>query len=145
MASQLLVAIDGSKHSERIVEFTGSLAKTMHAKVILLYVVPKTEVPEEYRQFARTERAAESDYFDEFGKAVLEKYSQVLRDKGVEHEVLTDVGNPADRVTQIAEGRHVETIIVGLQGLHGLGRLRSLGSVSRRIIENSSVPVLVVP
>jgi nucleotide-binding universal stress UspA family protein len=32
-----------------------------------------------------------------------------------------------------------------LKGLHGLARFRSLGSISRRVLEHSELPVVVVP
>ena len=36
-------------------------------------------------------------------------------------------------------------IVLGVKGLHGLARFRSMGSVARNVIENSPVPVLSVP
>jgi nucleotide-binding universal stress UspA family protein len=35
--------------------------------------------------------------------------------------------------------------VIGVFGLHHLGRIRSLGSVSRRIVESSTIPVVLVP
>ncbi len=145
MASELLVAIDGSKHSEKIVKYASSLAKRLKASVVLTYISPKSEVPEDYREFARNENIEELEYFHEIGEAILEKYSSILKLEGITHETLADFGNPAERIVLLAETRNAELIIVGMQGLHGLGRMRSLGSVSRRVVESSSIPVIVVP
>jgi nucleotide-binding universal stress UspA family protein len=145
MTSELLVAIDRSKHSERIVKYTSSLAKRLNAKIVLVYVVPESRVPDEYREFARIENIGELEYFDELSKAILKKHSSILKEEGIEHETLTDLGNTAERIILLAQKRNSEMIIVGLQELHGLSKVRSLESVSRRIVENSPIPIIIVP
>ncbi len=145
MTPELLVAIDGSKHSERIVKYASSLAKRLQSKVALVFVVPKSTIPDEYKEFARIENIGELEYFDEIGKAILKKYSSILKEEGTEHETLTELGNTAERIILLAQKRNSEMIIVGLQGLHGLAKVRSLGSVARRIIENSPMPIIIVP
>jgi len=49
------------------------------------------------------------------------------------------------RDLEYISAQKVFTIVVGMKGLHGVSRIRSLGSVSRRIVENSTRPVLIVP
>jgi nucleotide-binding universal stress UspA family protein len=145
MVSELLVAIDGSKHSERIVKYATELAKKLSANIALLYVAPTTQIPEDYKQYARAENVSESDYYDAVGRQILSKYANIVKDEGLDCETIAEAGNAAENIMIVAKDRKSEMIIVGLQGLHGLAKVRSLGSVSRRIIENSSIPVLTVP
>ncbi len=145
MSSELLVAIDGSKHSERIVRYAVELSKKISADIALLYVAPTTQIPEDYKQYARQENVSESDYYDAVGRQILAKYAKIVKDEGVECESIAEAGNAAENIMIVAKDRRSEMIIMGLQGLHGLARVRSLGSVSRRVIENSSIPVLTVP
>ena len=145
MTSELLVAIDGSTHSERVVKYAIELAKKLSAYIALLYVAPTTQIPEAYKEYAKEENVSESDYYDTVGRQILAKYASIVKDEGIECETITDAGNAAENIMIVAKDRKSEMIIVGLQGLHGLAKVRSLGSVSRRIIENSAIPVLTVP
>jgi nucleotide-binding universal stress UspA family protein len=145
MTRELLVAVDGSTHSDRVVDYATQLAKELSARIALLYVNPAVPIPEDYKQYAREEKIPESDYYDRIAGQILKKYSDIVNKQGIEFETLSEVGNAAENITTVAMSRKSDVILVGLQGLHGLGRMRSLGSVSRRVIENSSVPVLVVP
>ncbi|WP_217922750.1 universal stress protein [Miltoncostaea oceani] len=52
-------------------------------------------------------------------------------------------GDVADALARVAAERDAEVIVVGARG-HGLER-RLLGSTSRRLLERSPCPVLVVP
>ncbi len=139
------MAIDGSKHSEKIVNYAADLAKKISASITLLYVTPTYGVPESYKDYAKVENLSDSDYYDAVGAQVLEKYKSTLSDKGVTCETVTEAGNAAENILIVAEDMKSDIIIVGLQGLHGLAKVRSLGSVARRVIENSTTPVITVP
>lgn len=145
MPLELLVAIDGSRHSERIVNYAANLAKKISANVALLYVSPATGIPEDFKQYAHAENLSESNYYDAVGAQVLAKYNGVLKDAGVDCETVTETGNAAENILIVSKDRKSDMIIVGLQGLHGLEKVISLGSVSRRVIENSTIPVITVP
>jgi nucleotide-binding universal stress UspA family protein len=145
MTSELLVAIDGSEHSERIVKYASDLAKKLSDTIALLYVTPAGQIPEAYKEYAKNENVAVSDYYDAVGRQVLAKYANIAKNAGVECETVTGAGSASEIIMLVAKERKSEMIIVGLQGLHGVGKIRSLGSVSRRIIENSPIPVITVP
>ena len=120
MASELLVAIDGSVHSERIVKYATSLAKKMSSGIVLLYVAPKREIPDDFREYAKEESVSESGYNDALGNQILAKYCGIVKAEGVECEHITEAGNFLEKIMIIAKERKVEMIIVGLQGLHGM-------------------------
>jgi len=145
LTSQILVAIDGSKHSEKIVNYAAGLAKKISGSITLVYVAPTYGIPEGYKDYARVENLSDSDYYSAVGTQVLEKYSKTFLDQGVECEIVADVGNAAENILIAADTMKSDMIVVGLQGLHGLAKMRSLGSVARRVIENSSIPVITVP
>ncbi|MDG6905860.1 MAG: universal stress protein [Nitrososphaerota archaeon] len=58
--------------------------------------------------------------------------------------MLTEFGNPVERIIEAARIQDARIIVMGLHGLHNVGLIRSLGSVTRRVIENASCPVLIV-
>ena len=53
-------------------------------------------------------------------------------------------GNIAGEILKFAKKKKITLIIIGSQGLHGIGRLKALGSVSRKVSEFAKCPVLIV-
>ena len=137
---ELLVCVDGSHRSAKIAEYAIEFARKLSARILLIYVVYDVTMPEIQSQLAEDL----GKYYKSVGKSVLAKISEDIRKSGLEFDSLIEVGHPAERIVEVARARKVEMIVLSLQGLHGLNRMRSLGSVSRRVLENAPCPVIVV-
>ena len=145
---EILVAIDGSKHSEKVVDFGIAIAKSSGLPIRLVYVVKKpAKEPEGIKEFELAENYedAYAEYLQGIGNSVTSKLAERISKASVKYETVVELGNPAVRILDNARIGEAKYIVVGLKGLHGAARLISLGSVARRIIENSSCPVFVVP
>lgn len=139
------VAVDGSKHSERVVDCAVSLAKAISGKILLVNVPPDLTIPEGYQQYVKAERADSSLFYQEVAEEVLGALSQRVRDAKIPCETLSGSGSVSKFVLDTARSRHASLIVLGMYGLHRLGKVRALGSNARRILENSDVPVVSVP
>ena len=53
-------------------------------------------------------------------------------------------GNVANEILKFVEKKKISLIVIGSLGLHGIGKLKTLGSVSRKITEEAKCPVLLV-
>lgn len=142
--TELLVCVDGSRKSKQVVDFATDFAKKLSANIVLVNVASDEGVPEGYAEYSSIENVDLSSYYEAIGEAVLTKSREELESSGIPFKTLLDIGNPATRIVELAKARKSDMIIVGLSGLHGLNRIRSLGSVSRRILENAPCPVVVV-
>ncbi|HUI00070.1 MAG TPA: universal stress protein [Nitrososphaerales archaeon] len=140
---QVLVAIDEHDHADQIVDAGIDLAKAMSAKVYLIYVVPKTNVPDSYRDSHGD--ALPEHYFEDQFRRVAERYLQAVEKAGLKYEGLPRSGNAEAEILKAAKAKGVDYIVVGTRELKGMGRLRAIGSVSRNVIEKSTIPVLAVP
>ena len=140
---QILVAVDEHPHAEQIVDRGIQLAGEISAKILLMYVVPDKAVPESYRD---THGDALPEHYaqDQFQRTVgpLLKY---IEKSGIKCEGIWGVGDPRKEILKAAKSKNVSYIVIGTRGLRNLGRLRAIGSVSRNVIENSTIPVLAVP
>ena len=146
LMNQILVAVDGSKHSEKIAEEAVTVAKSMGAKILLLYVCPKSlDVPEEFREFARAEDVDLSQYYSMVSDEILLKIGTRIKGKGIEFEGISGFGRASDQILEVAKARGVSMIVVGMHGLHAVRDIKLLGTTARRVIEQSPVPVVVVP
>jgi nucleotide-binding universal stress UspA family protein len=144
---EILVAVDGSEHSAKVVDYAIDLAKSMSAKIVLIYVMPDLSIPEQYKKYAEEEKMPqpESSYLKSVAERILADLGERINRKGVEYEQVYTAGNPAEAILHAVERRRADLVVVGVRGLHGLGRLRALGSVARKVIENSPIPVISVP
>ncbi|MGA2665620.1 MAG: universal stress protein [Nitrososphaerales archaeon] len=141
----LLVAVDGSPHSAKVVEYASQLARSIPSTILLLNVVQNKQVPSGYTEYARIEGLTVQEHYEQMSQGILDDLGASLKKAGVKHEAISAVGNPAVLIIEIAKRRKASMIVVGVFGLHRFGRIRSLGSVSRRVVENATVPVVLVP
>jgi nucleotide-binding universal stress UspA family protein len=141
---KILVAVDGSEHSIKVVDCAATIAGALHASVIVVSVVPESLVPADYLDDPR-EQLSHDSYFERISKAVVDRVRAHIREAGLECEAVTGVGNPANFILATAKNEGATMIVLGVFGLHHLPRIRSLGSVSRRVVENSAIPVTLVP
>ena len=144
----ILVAVDGSRYSDKIVQAAIDMAKKTSSVVILTYVIKApAEEPDGVKEFERVEnfRDAYAAYLQDLGNDLLSKIRSKFDEAKIPCETLIETGNPAERILEIVKTEKPTLVVLGLRGLHGVARIRSLGSVARRVIENSECPVLVVP
>jgi nucleotide-binding universal stress UspA family protein len=140
---QILVAVDEHPHAEQIVDSAIQLAEVTSSKIILVYVLPKSTVPDEYRDIHGD--ALPEHYYDDQFKRTVGPLLKMIEKTGVKYEGMCLIGNPQEEILKAAKSNDVSYIVVGTRGLRHLSRLKALGSVSRNVIENSTVPVLAVP
>ena len=78
-------------------------------------------------------------------KQKMKQYDQQCKEKGVESKVKVEIGDAAEIILNTVEKEKVELIVMSKRRkLKGLKKLLSLGSVSRKIVENASCPVLLL-
>jgi len=144
---EILVAVDGSKQSDEIVGFASVLAKAMLARVVVAYVIPLPSIPDEYRKLRGKGRMSTEESENKvIAERIVSDMEEILNEKGVQHAGVCERGHPPSKILEIAESRKVDLIVMGVIGYHGLGgQTHALGSVSRRVIEGSSIPVVLVP
>lgn len=133
MYSRVLVCVDGSEAAETAARSGLDLARTFGATVDALHVVQ--------RGWLRPATGA-ADRLRERGRAALDEVESAA--EGVEVRTELREGRPAERISAFARERDADLVVVGRQGLTGIGE-RLLGGVAERLLHRCSVPVLVVP
>ena len=137
MYDRIVIAVDGSDEARRAARRGLQLAQMFDATATVLSVV-------ERKALRLTETSAEKTRFRERGEEALADVEELASELGYPvHTNLTE-GKPAVRISEYADERGADLIVVGRQGVTGLGR-RLLGGVTERVLHRSDVPVLVVP
>ncbi|MFA9417110.1 universal stress protein [Natrinema sp. HArc-T2] len=137
MYDRILIPIDGSDEATRAARRGLDFARRVDAAVEVLHVIDR-------RSSTRTtdEQAA----LWEHGEEVVAEIESLAADLEFDRPVTTTVtdGTPAARIARHAADCDAGLIVIGRQGIAGLGK-RLLGGVTEGVLHRSDVPVLVVP
>lgn len=143
MGETILIPVDESPLSSRAIEFVGR--EHPEATVHLLHTLDQVEADYD---FDGTSLSTRSDHAPggviESGQRVLENARESAEEAGL--RVVTaelESGRPARQITSYAAENGIDHIVMGSHGRTGLSRIL-LGSVTERVLRNSTVPVTAV-
>lgn len=137
--TSILVAVDGSEHAQRAIQWAVDLAQCHDAPLSLVHVMRWTgsnRVPRELEEFERIEhvRITERDLLESAAAKILDAAKAAATDAGV-GEVATFLrnGDPASEIIGVADEVGADLVVMGSRGLSDLPGL-VLGSVSHRVV-----------
>jgi nucleotide-binding universal stress UspA family protein len=142
---EVLVGVDGSKFSIAIVDYACDLAERMKDMITLIHVSSDRDIINDYIEYGGSNPHANAQIAIAVAESITTRLIERIEARGIKHEILFKSGNSAQKIVSAAGQRNSDIIVIGVKGLHGVQRIRSLGSVSRRILENSPCPVIIVP
>lgn len=145
MVKKILVALDGSKAAANALDFALKLAEITSAELQLLTVVPPVFLPSYSIYVLKSEAISDcAKELETSFRGVLSKAQREAQKKKPDLKVSTrfEKGAPEERIVEVAEQGKFDLIIIGSRGLGG--RVSTLGSVSSRVVDKSSCPVLIV-
>ncbi|HEX7100916.1 MAG TPA: universal stress protein [Acidimicrobiia bacterium] len=143
----ILVAVDGSEHSDKAVEFAAELASHKNADLVLLHVVPDPSiyaVPAGLEEYIRLEKAhiTQHDLMMSAAGRILDDAVLRAEKHGIASATTrVEVGSPAQKIVEVAQETEAEMIVLGSRGLGNIGSLL-LGSTSQKV--NHLAPCTVV-
>jgi len=137
MIDRIVIAVDGSDEARHAARRGLDLALALDATVDVLYVVPQ-------RTLQLTRASDEQTRLRNRGEEALSRIEQLASE--LDHPITTTLaeGKPAVQISEFAAERDADLIVVGRQGMTGLGK-RLLGGVTEQVLHRSDVPVFVVP
>ena len=80
---------------------------------------------------------------EKIGDKVLEMAEERLAYYPYKTEYSLEVGHPSERIIALAKKANADTIVIGSRGLSGIAEF-FLGSVSSKVSQYATVPVLIV-
>ncbi|MFE0559956.1 MULTISPECIES: universal stress protein [Paenibacillus] len=142
MFDKIIVAIDKAEITNKLLDATIEIARNKQTQVTLVNVSQEyvsngmTYVPENFLE----------EILNEMEKASLEQLQQAkskLKSAGINPETVHLKGDPAHEILNYARDTEQQLIIIGSRGLRGIKEMM-LGSVSHKVSQLSSCPVLIV-
>ncbi|MFZ8908871.1 MAG: universal stress protein [Nitrosopumilaceae archaeon] len=150
MLTKILVPYDGSKYSVKALTRATELAHNLDSEIILFSVVNVGYVsPPGLLGIIKSKK--EKDTIKKWSKSVKADTEKMLKNalkkcesKGITASYVISEGEISSKILDFASKKKISLIVIGSHGLHGIGKLKTLGSVSRRVSENAKCPVLIV-
>lgn len=149
---RIVVAVDGSVHSEKALDYAIKLAKALEAEMQIVHAVKHVEITRTIVTQSFSSRAALSA--DELYEGLkreaskwMEKYERKAKSAGVAKvtiRILAEAGkSEVQMITGHAHAVRADLIVTGSRGLGTFKRL-VLGSVASGVVSHSLCPVFVV-
>ncbi len=126
MYATIVVGTDGSPRAAQAVDQAASLAEAYDATLHVVHAYQGTQGPVVRR-----------------AQQVVDRVERELSERGIDVQMHTLLGHPADTMLDLAFTCGADLIVVGNRGMTGRGRI--LGSVPNAIAHSAHCTVLIVP
>lgn len=150
---RILVPVDGSKFAKKALDEAIKIAQDTGGALYLCTVITVSNMipPGSLLGFAKN--TSVGDLRSRLIKSAKAEAERTLRyqasvyckSKGVKanYKIIVN-GNIAEEILKTAKQKLVDLIVIGSQGLHGISKIKTLGSVSRKVSELADCAVLIV-
>ncbi len=149
--SKILVPYDGSTHSKKALSRAMEVAHNVDSEILVFSVINVGYVPPPGLLRSLSLGKSEKESIKKFQQSMRKDTEKMLqgavnqcKKNGITAGYKIGKGNIAQEILNLAKKRRMSIIIIGSQGLHGISKLKSLGSVSRKVSELAHCPVLIV-
>lgn len=148
--SRILVPYDGSKYSKMAVNKALEIAKKDKSKIDIISVINVDYIrppgallgmvsPSSINAIKKITASAKKETAQMLATQVSK-----CRAKGIKADSQVSSGYTVDAILKYAKQKKTTLIVIGSQGLHGIKKLKILGSTSRKVSELANCPVLIV-
>lgn len=134
MFNKILLAVDGSKHSDKAVEAVRGIAQQFGSELLILHV----------RERLVTRRGVSETDIEDVGVAM--DLAESLQKEGINaraEEPLVPHGHVAEEIARVSQTLLPDVIAMGSRGLSDVGGM-FLGSVTHKVLHLVECPILVV-
>lgn len=148
--SRILVPYDGSKYSKNALDKAIEISKKelSHIDIISVinvdYIQPPGSLLGMVSESSVNAIKRLTDSAKKETSRMLEAQVSKCRSKGVKADSKVMSGKISDEILKFAKKKKITLIVIGSQGLHGLKKIKVLGSTSRKVSEFANCPVLIV-
>jgi len=148
---KILIPHAGTPAGDEALRHAIHIAKTSSSKIILLHIVEAITYPPSFA-LSSSERKSLFKSIDDANESIkkdmekeMEKRKELCKESDLESEIIVTIGNAAEIILDIVKEKKIDLIVMAKRRkLKGVKKLLSLGSVSRKVVENVNCPVVLI-
>jgi len=141
MFKKILVPVDGSESCANISAYIKSFGEKYGARIVLLnvYGLPTLTEYNNYPSYP-----LECSYsIEKQSHQILENAKEALGEVPFEVITISEAGNPAATILEVAEKNECDLIMMCTHGMGAMKRFL-LGSITNKVVHHAHIPVLVI-
>ena len=142
MYSKILIPLDGSHRSEKVLPHVEELAERYGAKVIFLMVVRYPQVTA-YNGIKIDTYFKNCEEVTESARSQLNLLAGEFREKGIDAEVRVTAGPIVSEIVDMTVSENLDLITMSSHGRSGLNRV-FYGSVAAGVLHQADRPILMI-
>ena len=150
MYEKILVPHAGTKAGNKALDHATDLAKKHNSKITILHVMEKIPTPAsitfnyEKKEWAKQLKTARRELKIEIEKG-MQKLADSLKEEKIPVTVKVIEGYPDEEIARIANSDDYDIIVMAKRRkLPGFKAILKLGSISRKVLEHVSCPILLI-
>ena len=136
---KILCPTDFSDHSRKALAYAIALSNDLQGE---LHILSAYDVPQKAASFISLDEVIHKNTMEDLNKLMSSVSATITSD--VAPSVHAYRGNAVDVITKFAADREMDLILMGTQGNNSVRNIL-FGSVTRKVINNSKIPVLAIP
>lgn len=149
---KILIALDYSEATNRVVNAGTKLAKAFGADVVLVHVLSEVTYYSSlnyspiigFDSFSNMD-IVQTSAIEDVRNAARQFLEKVREQEGLANaEVVVSEGDFADEILKTAEENNAEVIVMGSHSRRGIDKIL-MGSVAEKVLHKSEVPVYIIP
>ena len=145
--SNILVPYDGSAYSQKALKMAVNMASEFNSTLYLVNVIDVSAVSPPGKIHSKNTRKT-LDEIKTTVKNSVESYLQKIQkdygNSGVIVKGFVLEGDVTGKLLKFIEDRNVDLVVIGSRGLSGVSKIKTIGSVSRKISELAKCPIVIV-
>ena len=145
--SNILVPYDGSTYSQKALKMAVNMASEFESSLYLVNIIDVSAVSPPGQIHSKNTRKT-LDQIKSTVKTSIESYLQKIQkdyeDSGVIVKGFVLEGEITEKLLKFTQDHDIDLVIIGSKGLSGVSKIKTLGSVSRKISELAKCPVIIV-
>ena len=150
LTKKILVPFDGSKFSNKALNSAIELSDKKNSEIHLISVV-NVDFIKPLGSCGGRVSSSSINAINRLTNKVKKETSEMLqkkvsecKSKGVRANYKVTSGNVSEEILKYLNQKKITLVVIGSQGLHGIGKLKALGSTSRKISEFAKCPVMII-
>jgi nucleotide-binding universal stress UspA family protein len=139
MIKKILLPTDGSEYAEKTILFAMDLAKSLGARVNVMYAYQPTLLRKRAAILTEEYRHA----LDEEAREIVSELAERFKAEGIPVEATVVEGSAAEAILRAVDELNPDLVVMGSRG-EGSFANALLGGVAEQVVHHSRSPVLVV-